>query len=295
MSAGFEFPIHENVIARYIQPITAENFASLLFQKNKRKRFCDSQGGPIKRSNNNDKLYLNFKFKETIEPILFKIFGTTCFQNKFGDYAVCFDAAQEKELDEFVSEFKDLVFIKSLLPCMIALDMNFESNSQNYTEIGSHEHQAKEFNNEESIEFLVRRVIETTQSLPYYDEIDGIACVPPSTGKQTSLPQIIAQKCAQTLGVDDFSHQLKFTKKNRSLQNEAGEDKWGILGSSGLEIDGSKENFIGKNILLIDDLYQSGSTLHFTAMHLQEAGASTILGLALVKSRRDDDNRERDG
>ena len=45
-----------------------------------------------------------------------------------------------------------------------------------------------------------------------------------------------------------------------------------------------------EKVLLVDDLYQSGITMQFVAMHLLGAGAEQVYGLALVKSRRDSDN-----
>jgi predicted amidophosphoribosyltransferase len=44
------------------------------------------------------------------------------------------------------------------------------------------------------------------------------------------------------------------------------------------------------DVILIDDKYQSGTTMQFVAMKLQEAGARYIFGISLVKTLRDTDN-----
>ena len=40
----------------------------------------------------------------------------------------------------------------------------------------------------------------------------------------------------------------------------------------------------GKDIILVDDLYMSGTTLQYVAMKLKEAGARKVFGLCFVKS-----------
>lgn len=46
----------------------------------------------------------------------------------------------------------------------------------------------------------------------------------------------------------------------------------------------------GKNLLLIDDMYQSGATAHFVGSKLRSAGANELHLLAVSKGRRDTDN-----
>ena len=55
-----------------------------------------------------------------------------------------------------------------------------------------------------------------------------------------------------------------------------------------IEITGDVE---GKSIILIDDLYQSGSTMWTVAKLLKKRGARRVLGMGCVKSRRDTDNQ----
>jgi len=176
---------------------------------------------------------------------------------------------------------------------MIALDMNFVSGSDDYTETGKHEHEAKENNDQDSIKYLTDKIVETIQELPFYKHADGIACIPPSTGKETCLPQIIGKGVAEALGISDFTEKLKFVNKDKSLQDETVEDKWATLAGSELTVEDPEKDLAGKVVILLDDLYQSGSTMHYTAMDLQQAGAAHVLGVAIVKSRRDDDNTEK--
>ncbi|MCK6592230.1 MAG: hypothetical protein HUU21_32570 [Polyangiaceae bacterium] len=47
----------------------------------------------------------------------------------------------------------------------------------------------------------------------------------------------------------------------------------------------------GKTIILIEDLYQSGSTINHVAMEVLHGGASAIFGLSCVKTCRNTDNQ----
>jgi predicted amidophosphoribosyltransferase len=47
----------------------------------------------------------------------------------------------------------------------------------------------------------------------------------------------------------------------------------------------------GQSVLVIDDLYQSGASLWSFAKYLKNLGATTVVGLACVKSLRDKDNK----
>ena len=46
----------------------------------------------------------------------------------------------------------------------------------------------------------------------------------------------------------------------------------------------------GRTVLLVDDLYQSGTSMNYVALMLLDAGAHTVLGLACEKTCRNDDN-----
>lgn len=46
----------------------------------------------------------------------------------------------------------------------------------------------------------------------------------------------------------------------------------------------------GKNIIVVDDLYQSGATIWEYAKYLKIMGAKQVYGIVCVKSLRDSDN-----
>lgn len=46
----------------------------------------------------------------------------------------------------------------------------------------------------------------------------------------------------------------------------------------------------GKNVIVVDDLYQSGATMWEYAKFLKTLGARCVFGIVCVKSLRDSDN-----
>lgn len=108
-----------------------------------------------------------------------------------------------------------------------------------------------------------------------------------------SMTQELAEQVAQQRSIDNLSAYIRFTNKQKQLKSATIREKWDILARSGLEVSRHLVSRAGDSpVILLDDLYQSGTTIHYTAMKLQEAGLQHILGLALVKSRRDDHNPE---
>ena len=65
------------------------------------------------------------------------------------------------------------------------------------------------------------------------------------------------------------------------------DQKWEALEKVGLTVGNA---VAGKNLLLLDDMYQSGATAHFVASRLRAIGANEIHLLAVSKGKRDTDN-----
>ena len=75
-------------------------------------------------------------------------------------------------------------------------------------------------------------------------------------------------------------------------KNASRDEKWDALEQAGLVFDSSRltPEYLEQDVILIDDLYQSGVTVNFVGMKLQQAGFNRICGLYLVKSMNDSDN-----
>jgi len=74
-----------------------------------------------------------------------------------------------------------------------------------------------------------------------------------------------------------------------SVKEVALDEKWAAWESADLQV--TSLDLAEKKIILIDDKYQSGTTIQFVGSVLQSHGASEVYGLSLVKTLRDTDNQ----
>lgn len=86
----------------------------------------------------------------------------------------------------------------------------------------------------------------------------------------------------------DLSTDFRLMKTKKSLKNLKLCEKWEAIESAEFQV---SERFSGQSVILIDDLYQSGATIHVMASKLYAAKARRVYGLILVKSVRDSDNQ----
>ena len=106
---------------------------------------------------------------------------------------------------------------------------------------------------------------------------------------RTSLSEAyqISWPPASQLQIPDLTARANWAAPKPKIKELAVDDKWSALEQVGLQVGAE---FVNKNLLLIDDMYQSGATAHFVGSHLRGAGADEIHLLAVSKGRRDTDN-----
>jgi len=165
-----------------------------------------------------------------------------------------------------------------------ALDFNLE-DPETYTGAGSLEYQAKYNEDRKSADKLAELLATVCSLHPNLRNVDHITAVPGNPGKSFHLPDILVKKMGKHLE-RDVGLNLGKTKKTPQLKNLSFADK--VKALKGVYSLG--EDVQDQTILLIDDLYQSGTTMWTLAKFLKENGAESVYGLACVKSWRDSDN-----
>ena len=91
------------------------------------------------------------------------------------------------------------------------------------------------------------------------------------------------------MGISFINADLKCNKsqmKQLSIENKIATWKE-IYYNDKVQIDKKVKN---KNIIVIDDLYQSGTTMWQYARFLKQMGARSVFGVVCVKSLKDSDN-----
>ena len=125
---------------------------------------------------------------------------------------------------------------------------------------------------------IVARVIDFIREHPRYRHSAAVAFAPSSDpSKISSLPQTVAECVATVLGkalVFPIRRVSVPTRKN----SEGIADQRNTVQIS--------QNINGQRIIIIDDLYESGTTIQEVARAARNAGASDVLGLTITKNAR---------
>jgi len=181
------------------------------------------------------------------------------------------------------------VFLRDCLGLSIAMSLNFNNTQDGvHTEIGQLEYDAKNNQDEKAIAKLVEHCCSTIQQLPFYNEADCICAVPHHPSKEFDLPSIVVKNVSEKLGKTDITDRFTFDHPKTSIKSLSLEEKWLVWENTKLSF--HKDGLNEKTVILIDDKYQSGTSIEYIAMKIQEAGVSSVYGLCFVKTMRDTDN-----
>ena len=135
---------------------------------------------------------------------------------------------------------------------------------------------------------LANMCLEFLEEMSCYKTADCVVAMPSSDpDKKFYLPRNLANIFSKKLGIPNLSEHVRTVKKRPSLKNTGIEDRLDQIQGT-IHVD--RGVFDAKRILLIDDVYQSGISINYVAMLLQEAGCSKIFGLACDKTCSNTDN-----
>jgi hypothetical protein len=206
------------------------------------------------------------------------------------------DETQIQCIERFAAAVKSLVFIDDTTDGAFALDMHQVAppyGGLERTEIGLLVYTAKyekidHDRREAARAALVDKVVHAVRENPLFFCIESVCAVPSSkkVGGNT-LPKLIGASVASALKVPFAPQSIVKTKSTADIKNAPLGDKRGALEGSFLVERTLVEN---RNILLIDDIYQSGTTIGYITELIRASGAKRALVLAAVKTLRDADN-----
>lgn len=198
------------------------------------------------------------------------------------------------------NSYTNAYFNGSELDYCIAADWNFVFGTDKRTPVGEAEYQLKYqwpkgYVDEESCveyaQLLIVAIMDCIQCLPFDPRNTVITTIPAVRTKQNKLSWLLAKKISNALEVPFIGLTLKYDKPQ--IKQQSIEDKvkiWRNIFSDGESLSLSSEIY-DKNILIIDDLYQSGASIWCLAEFLKDAcKAQNVLATTAVKSLRDGDN-----
>jgi len=239
---------------------------------------------------------LTSPFRESISTMLFYETKLGFRKSRFSGWWLPITSIQVyRDIEMFIKKHRTTVFIRDLLPVSCALDKNFRekhpTQEAERTTLGLLEYQAK-YSADENAAYQLADIAAEFINTTIYKRANIIIGVPSSKLSRRSLPQQIAKLIADKTHLEDASSLVRWCKDKPELKNIRVEEKWVSLDRVGICL--PSDGIAGKHIILLDDLYQSGTTLNFIASRLKSAGAKLVYGLALVKSWSNSDNVQED-
>ncbi|HET7575122.1 MAG TPA: hypothetical protein VFK19_00995 [Sphingomicrobium sp.] len=265
--------LNSKITKKRFDELTAKTPKRICFGSTHQKALKSAPSGPVG--------YFNVPFTETIGTL----FPWRIFSNKYGYSRTIKTATEFDEVSAWIDANRDVVFIRSLLDSCVATCEH--QTDDHRSEVGELEYRAKWRDDEEAIVRLATILVETFQRLLSNARIDAVTAIPSSTPGKKSVPCKLAEALATELGIENITERVFWAGKKDTIKDKGASEKWAILDQVGMTVD---VDLKGRRVLIIDDMYQSGATVHFVASKLQEAGASTLHCLAVSKSRGDKDN-----
>lgn len=268
-------------------PISIERFMELRAMTPKRICFGTTHRTALKKVSGGQVFgFFNVPFLESIDEIFpWRLFKNT--KGKFGGYYRAVSSDREyAEIKEWVSEREQIVFIRSLFKTALACCEHYVGEER--SAIGEIERRAKYEADLHARQELVGILAQVYAQCLRNKRIQGVVSVPSSDPAAMSLPNFLAQKLSDRLELPDLTSALIWDGKKAPIKELKVDEKWHALDAVGLTIRGE---IVSKNLLVIDDMYQSGATAHFIASKLREAGANDLHLLCVSKGKRDTDNQ----
>jgi len=199
---------------------------------------------------------------------------------------------QTKEWLETVGQY---VAIRDCLALSFALDYRTQGGDPDgaRTRIGALCRLAKPYSNSDghdqaAADSLVEACLDFLKTMTCYDSIDSVVAMSPSRpDKPFDLPAYLAGQISSELGKANLCEKVRTVEARNELKTISADNKLDEIKDT-IELAG--DAFRGTTVLIVDDLYQSGTSMNYLAMLLQQAGAKKLFGLACEKTVRNRDN-----
>lgn len=272
-------------------PITLERFLEQRGKTPKRRIFAEHSGV----QKDKQRPSFSVKFYESVGPTYEGMTGNSLqYSYRFDNYWHFLGSEEEIQATEKWAQAQgNRVFLRDCLSCSLALSLNMQDVQTGIrTECGELEYQAKSHECEVSTNALVDLLSAAIKELPFYNSTRLIAAVPARPGKTTrDLPGVLASRLATKLGLTDLTSHFIYGGPKDQLKEMPLAERWAAWEGAKLSLSAEGAAILkNQPVILIDDKYQSGVSVSFVAMVLQQFGASEVYGLYAVKTMRDSDN-----
>ncbi len=203
------------------------------------------------------------------------------------------DRERVEKLLEFLKRYPLIARSRALDPTLgtelaeaYALDLNFGAiDPPVYTKVGELERRAKYDQDAGAARALGQLMADAILLHPALVDADIIAAIPGNPGKPFHLPDVLVAEIGRRLG-RPVGLALSKVAPTAQLKGIAVEHKATTIARA-FRLEAGVQ---GQTVLLVDDLFQSGTTMCTVAKLLTRAGARRVMGLSTVKTWRDTGN-----
>ncbi len=209
----------------------------------------------------------------------------------WGTYLYNFNAKDQVRLNQVLRLFTETIYLDDALNQTFALSYHTFSTSEGFkkNEVGELVYGAKPYRgrryNKAKAQQIADRMITFIQCQPAYARSDFIVPVPPSNpDKSFDLTAFLAQELSAKCNIrnaQEYVQKVRTTKPMKDLQTVR-EKSDNIQGAFQIL---TPEIFQGKLVLLVDDIYHSGATLHELASEFRAIDVQ-VQGLVATKTLR---------
>lgn len=195
------------------------------------------------------------------------------------------------EIDTFLQMMMNVVAIKDNMRQSFALGYHFHSDyeGEGRTEVGSKVYNAKPYNksvssqNLENAQVLAVWFSSFIERHPLYRNTDYLMAVPCKQNKGFDLPTYLVKQISNKLGIANGSQFVQKKDTSHSQKDIKAQDRAENI--KGAFILSPNVNLRGKVITIIDDIYDTGSTINELGKVLQEQDI-IVQGLTATRINR---------
>lgn len=222
----------------------------------------------------------------------------------------CYEPQDIEELKEWAENINKYIWLstnKNTAPFFngeeldfcLAYDWGFNFDTNKRTPVGEAEywlkyHPERLFDEQRDayVQTMAQAVRECVSAIPIHFEDFVVTTVPATQSKQQKLSWSLAKYVSRGLKLPFVALTLTRDKPEmKSLSLAEKVNTWRKIYSDESWIS-VPENLCGKNVLIVDDLFQSGTSLFCFAEFLKhKLGTKQVIAVTSVKSQRDGDNK----
>lgn len=212
------------------------------------------------------------------------------------DWFIVCDATDEQQaaIRSLLNVLSTAFLVKDSLDECFALALHTvltETGAFQRTPLGQMVREAKPYDSgwnvgsKRQAEELAAKMTDFIRIHPAYCRVPLIAAVPPSNSdKPFDLPTFLVERVAASTGKEIVSQYIQKVRATDPMKNSATLAEKVANVKDAFQADGTK--LTGQDVILLDDIYHTGTSINEVGRSIKAAGAHRVFGLTITKTIR---------